>query len=84
MSEGGIIRICGEYENEKLIITFSNPIPNESVEDTHKGNKHAQENIRQRLITIFGEESDLIIKNEQQQYTVKLTLPYKRHENIDR
>ncbi len=83
LSEGGTIKICGKFEEEKLIIVFSNPIPDENVEDTHKGNKHAQDNIRQRLITIFGVESDLIIENEQQQYTVKLTLPYKRHENID-
>jgi len=84
LPEGGTINICGKFEDEKLIIIFSNPIPDESIEDTHEGNKHAQDNIRQRLITIFGEESDLIIENEQQQYTVKLTLPYKRHENIDR
>jgi len=84
LPEGGTIKICGEFEDEKLIIVFSNPIPDESIEDTHKGNKHAQDNVRQRLITIYGAESDLIIENERQQYTVKLTLPYKRHENIDR
>lgn len=84
LSDGGTIKVCGEFKDEKLIIVFSNPIPDESIEDTHKGNKHAQDNVRQRLIAIFGAESDLIIENEQQQYTVKLTLPYKRHENIDR
>jgi two-component system, LytTR family, sensor histidine kinase AlgZ len=84
LPEGGTINICGKYEGDKLIIVFSNPIPANNIEDTHKGNKHAQDNVRQRLITIFGTESNLIIENEHQQYTVKLTLPYKRHENIDR
>ena len=84
LPEGGTINISGKFENEKLIITFTNPFPGKNVEDTHKGNKHAQDNIRQRLLTIFGAESDLIIENAQQLYIVKLTLPYKQHENTDR
>ena len=84
LSEGGTINIRGKFEDEKLIIIFSNPTPDKDVEDTHKGNKHAQDNIRQRLDAIFGAESDLIIESKQQQYTVKLTLPYKRNENINR
>ena len=83
LPDGGTINICGKYEADKLIIIFSNPIPANNIEDTHKGNKHAQDNVRQRLITIFGAESDLIIENKHQQYSVKLTLPYKRHEDID-
>ena len=84
LSEGGTINIRGKFEDEKLIIIFSNPIPDKDVEDTHKGNKHAQDNIRQRLDANIGAESDLIIESKQQQYTVKLTLPYKRNENINR
>jgi two-component system, LytTR family, sensor histidine kinase AlgZ len=81
---GGTVNIRGEFNNNKLSIIFTNPIPSTDIEDTHKGNKHAQENIRQRLITVFGMESDLVIENKHEQYTVKLTLPYKHHENIDR
>jgi two-component system, LytTR family, sensor histidine kinase AlgZ len=76
LPEGGTILISGDFKNNKLNINFSNPIPPANVEDAHKGNKHAQENIRQRLITIYGEDSDLIISSKDNQYNVKLTIPY--------
>ena len=84
LPEGGTVVINGEYINDTLNISFTNPIPSVNAEDTHKGNKLAQENIRQRLITVFGNDSDLIIEIANNKYRVTLTLPYKRHENIDR
>jgi two-component system sensor histidine kinase AlgZ len=83
LAEGGTISITGELNNDKLIITFNNPIPPANIQDQHKGNKHAQENIRQRFHTLFGDRSSLIIYNTDNQYTVVLTLPYKRYENFD-
>ena len=84
LTEGGTINISGEFKDNKLHLVFSNPVPAVDIEDTHKGNKYAQENIRQRLITVFGADSNLQLENKDGRYTVKLTLPYKRHENIDR
>jgi len=84
LAEGGTIQIKGELSNNSITINFSNPIPPADIEDTHKGNKQAQENIRQRLSTIFGEDSSLIIQSEDKLYNVKLTIPYRRYENIDR
>lgn len=77
LAEGGTITIKGELNNDELIIQFSNPVPASDVEDNHKGNKHAQENIRQRLNTLFGEKSSLNITNENNHYNVELRLPYK-------
>lgn len=84
LPEGGNILIKGELNDNEININFNNPIPATNIEDTHKGNKHAQENIHQRLKTIFGEDSRLIINSSDNQYHVKLTMPYKRHENTDR
>jgi two-component system, LytTR family, sensor histidine kinase AlgZ len=84
LPEGGTIVINGEFTDATLNISFTNPIPSVDIEDTHKGNKHAQENIRQRLSTVFGEASTLIIESKNNQYSVKLILPYKRYENLDR
>ena len=84
LQEGGTIFIHGELMDNMLNISFTNPIPSADIEDTHKGNKHAQENILQRLITVFGKDSNLIIDNTNNQYKVKLILPYKRYEDIDR
>ncbi len=84
LPEGGTILIKGEFSNAILHLNFTNPVPPANIEDTHKGNKHAQENIRQRLNTIFGQESNLIFKSTDRHYIVELTLPYKRYENTDR
>jgi two-component system, LytTR family, sensor histidine kinase AlgZ len=77
LAEGGTIYIHGELLDDHLKIKFSNPIPSAEFEDMHKGNKHAQENIRQRLNAIFVGESEMTIESENNQYSVKLTLPYK-------
>ncbi len=84
LPEGGIINISGEFSDDRISITFTNPIPAANIEDNHKSNKQAQENIRQRLMAVFGKESDLLVQYHQSQYIVKLVLPYKRYENIDR
>jgi two-component system sensor histidine kinase AlgZ len=77
LPEGGTISIRGKFKDNRLEITFSNPVP-DGIEDTHKGNKLAQENIRQRLITVFGKDSDLLIENKDDHYKVTVSLPYKR------
>ena len=84
LAEGGTIQIKGELNGDIFHLNFTNPVPPANIEDTHKGNKHAQENIRQRLNAIFGEDSNLIFKNTDTHYIVELTLPYKRYENTDR
>jgi two-component system, LytTR family, sensor histidine kinase AlgZ len=84
LPEGGTIFIVGKLINKMLHINFSNPIPPANIEDTHKGNKHAQENIRQRLNTVFGENGKLIISNTDKEYSVKITIPYKNYETTDR
>jgi two-component system, LytTR family, sensor histidine kinase AlgZ len=76
LPDGGTILIKGELNGSILNITFTNPTPPADIVDTHKGNKHAQENIRQRFNTLFGEKSHLIISNSDNQYKVELTLPY--------
>jgi two-component system, LytTR family, sensor histidine kinase AlgZ len=76
LPEGGTILIKGETNGSILNITFTNPTPPADIVDTHKGNKHAQENIRQRFNTLFGEKSHLIISDTDNQYKVELTLPY--------
>ena len=84
LPEGGTINIKSESNNNKFTVVVSNPLPPENSEDKHDGNKHAQENIHQRLITLFGNEGNLKIITAPDQYQVKLTLPYKRYEDTDR
>ncbi|MBL1141961.1 MAG: histidine kinase [Proteobacteria bacterium] len=84
LPEGGTIEIKGTINGDSYRLTFTNPVPPANIEDTHKGNKHAQENIRLRLDTIFGQESNLTFNQTDEHYIVELTLPYKRYENTNR
>ena len=76
LAEGGSITIEGELIDNELKIKFTNPVPDADSQNEHKGNKHAQENIRQRLNTLFGEKSSLKINNIDNRYSVELSLPY--------
>ncbi len=76
LPEGGTIKVEGELVNNELRIKFTNPVPTAEIEDNHKGNKHAQENIRQRLNALFGDKSTLKINTINNQYAVELSLPY--------
>ncbi len=84
MAEGGTIEIKGSVQDDQLMLSVSNPLPAEDSASVHRGNKYAQENIRQRLLNMFGETSELKIHSEKNRYTVTLTLPYQTDENIDR
>lgn len=84
LSDGGTIKIEGALKDKTISLSFTNPVPEDDREDTHKGNKHAQENIRQRLLNVFGEQSSLSIRQIDHLYTVTVTIPYKRYEDIDR
>ena len=77
LPEGGEIQIRGEFDGTLLTLHFINPVPADDITDPHKGNKLAQENIRQRLIALFGKHSQLDIEHDASQYKVILTVPYK-------
>ena len=78
LPDGGVITIKGEFSDRVLFIRVINPVPARQLDDMHKGNKQAQENIRQRLRTVFGDQGDLIIETDADSYTVSVRLPYKQ------
>lgn len=75
---GGTIKIDMWAEGETLNILISNPLP-ELPKNTHgRGNKLAQENTRQRLMTQFGAAASLQTFEEGGQYHVKIKMPIVR------
>lgn len=84
LPEGGTIEINGKLIEKTLQLSFINPLPPTNIKDTHKGNKHAQENISQRLNAIYGKQSKLTFTNTDKQYIVELILPYNRYEDPNR
>jgi two-component system sensor histidine kinase AlgZ len=73
---GGTIKIEMWAESQTLNIMISNPLPDVQKEKTRsKGNKLAQENIRQRLATQFGGAASMQVIQEGGQYHVKVKMP---------
>ncbi|MHB8743335.1 MAG: sensor histidine kinase [Sulfuricaulis sp.] len=72
---GGTIKIEMWTEGETLNIMISNPLPDVRKENHGKGNKLAQENIRQRLATQFKGAASIQVIQEGGQYHVKVKMP---------
>jgi len=83
-AEGGWITIHGTTSDDHVHIEISNPIATESKPSFEKGNHIAQENIRQRLQTIYKKAASMTIHEDETNYTVRISLPLKFHESIDR
>lgn len=75
---GGMIKIEMWADGETLNVMISNPLPDVRKEGHGKGNKLAQENIRQRLITQFGKAASMQVIQEGGQYHVKVKMPIVR------
>jgi two-component system sensor histidine kinase AlgZ len=72
---GGTIKIELWSEGDALNIMISNPLPETRSAGHQRGNKIAMDNIRQRLVTQFGESATLQAFEQGGQYHVKLKLP---------
>ncbi len=74
LAEGGLISITAARENHKLVLTVTNPIGDGAISH-HKSNHMAQENIKQRLHLVYGNEASFHINATKDDYTVILTIP---------
>ncbi|MEJ2563791.1 MAG: histidine kinase, partial [Anaerolineales bacterium] len=72
---GGTIAIDMWTEGDTLNIMISNPLPENPRASHGRGNKIAQENIRQRLQTQFGNAASMQALQEGGQYHVKVKMP---------
>jgi len=83
-TEGGTIKIHGKKENNQIMLTIENPIPI-SRDEAKSGNRIAQENIRARLATMFGDRGKMEVTEQEDIYFVTLTWPYRNQldEDID-
>jgi two-component system, LytTR family, sensor histidine kinase AlgZ len=72
---GGAISIEMWAEGEALNIMITNPLPDVRKNSHNKGNKIAQDNTRQRLVTQFGSAASLQGFEEGGQYHVKVRMP---------
>lgn len=75
LPEGGTVEISAVNEGEQLVFSISNPLSEKEQRSHTRGNRIALENISQRLQAHYGELASLNMEQEQQRYSVRLTLP---------
>ncbi len=82
ISHGGTISIDGHLSSDghadknTLHISISNPLTQRENAEQRQGNKIAQDNIRQRLAAIYGENGKLDVQEDEKNYTITLIIPY--------
>jgi two-component system sensor histidine kinase AlgZ len=85
LTEGGTIEIDGQLQDGIIEISIRNPLTSQSVQTRSRGNRIAQDNIRQRLNALYGNRGDLIIENDANHYITSIRFPYQSaHEDSDR
>jgi two-component system sensor histidine kinase AlgZ len=75
---GGTLRIELWSEGDTLNVLISNPLPDVAANAPSQGNKIAQDNIRERLVTQFGDRATMQAFEQGGQYHVKLIMPVVR------
>lgn len=78
ISSGGTIGIDGHLYDQDIYISISNPRAAKHDSEQHKGNKIAQDNVRQRLAAIYGEAGKLSVQEDENDYIITLIFPYQR------
>lgn len=74
---GGCINVVVRRNGDELQLKVDNPCPIRS-ETTHRGNKIALRNIRERLELLFDVEARYEVENGKDFYRVEIVLPYIR------
>lgn len=89
ISQGGMIRVNGQRQGNKLKLTITNPLaePEQGAQRKRQGLHIALDNTRQRLLAHFEEDGRLTTEQHSNQFEVKLRFPYQPyqdHENTHR
>lgn len=75
LTEGGTVTISLLNNPDSIEVRVANPLSTRSDQKEHKGNRMAQENIRQRLQLAYGEEAKLNIIAKDDLYVVSFKIP---------
>ncbi len=83
LPEGGKITLRLWYENGRVFVEISNPIPQKSgvdgVQTATEGNRMALTNIRSRLEVLYGPTASLTAVEENDRFVTSLSYPYALH-----
>jgi two-component system sensor histidine kinase AlgZ len=79
MTNGGTIGVDGHLYDNEIYISISNPLANENNTEQRQGNQIAQDNVRQRLAAIYGENGKLKVQESKEDYIITLIFPYQNN-----
>jgi len=74
--DGGTILINGRLEKDIITICITNPMPEYTRPLERNSNKMAQENIKQRLLALYGHQGRLQVSQSGTQYELTIRFPY--------
>lgn len=75
LTEGGEIYISAVLTDEYLVLSVQNPVTEKTRYHQHKGNRMAQDNIRQRLQLVYGGRASFTINETKEDYLVTIKIP---------
>ncbi|MBF8269071.1 MAG: His kinase protein [Gammaproteobacteria bacterium] len=81
LPNGGRIRIAGAREGGYIVLSIENPLPTSASGD-QPGNRLAQENVSERLTTLYHQPELLQVARADHQYRAVIRIPYP-YEDID-
>ena len=74
-ADGGDVQMTVARENDLVSIQIENTVNELKSQMNRKGNRMAQQNTRQRLMSFFGEEASFEVKDSGNKYQINLSFP---------
>ncbi len=73
-TEGGLIEVALEQLDTQFVVRIANP-SNDEEQSSHRGNRMALNNIKERLDALYGREGSLAAQRIEDKYVVELKIP---------
>ncbi|MCZ6711802.1 MAG: sensor histidine kinase [Gammaproteobacteria bacterium] len=73
--DGGTIGVRLWFSQDNVHVEITNPLPDENARDHNRGNKMALNNIRSRLMALYGTRASLSVATLNEQYVTSLKYP---------
>lgn len=75
LPNGGIVRLSGKIDGRFIEITIENPTPDTGA-GNQRGNRLAQDNVRERLTTLYNQSDLLRVTLEDNHYLAVIRIPF--------
>lgn len=75
-SEGGDIRVCGDFEKGRITLRICNTLPADGSTSIRKGNHLAMANTKARIAHFYNNEGQFTSYIKSNQFCVELSFPY--------